>query len=107
MAGSILAFINQTYKKTRKRRFSAREKIILRPIAEVIAILDGNAFWGLSVTPDGEDNWYEQYLTEAWMVYNNNPGVVKGTSWYSDHMEHENETVADAYNNWRLLKMLS
>lgn len=107
MADSILGVIHRNYKKSRKRKFSAKEKIMLRPIAEVIAIMDGNAFWGLSVDPDGQDNWYEQYLIEAWMIYNNNPGVLKGTSWYSDHVDHENETVADAYNNWRLLKMLS
>jgi hypothetical protein len=93
--------------KTSKRRFTDKEKKMLRPIAEVIAILDGNAFWGLSVDDTGEDNWYEQYLPEAWMIYRNNPSVISGTSWHRDHINHENETVRDAYNNWQLLKMLA
>ena len=104
---SILNLIHTTYKTTKKRKFTAKEKTILRPLAEVIAVLDGNAFWGLSQDHNGEDNWYEQYLPEAYMVYRNNPGILRGTSWYQDHVDHENDSVEDAYNQWRLLKMIS
>lgn len=107
MESKVLDYIHNTYKGTKKRRFTAREKAMLRPIAEVLAILDGNAFWGLSVDQSGDDNWYEQYMPEAWMIYKNNPSVIKGASWYSDHIDHENDSVEDAYNQWRLLKMIS
>jgi len=104
---NILTVIHQQYKSTKKRKFTAKEKAMLRPIAETVAIIDGNAFWGLSQDQAGEDNWYEQYLPEAWMIYKNNPSVIKGTSWYQDHVDHENDSVEDAYNQWRLLKMIS
>jgi len=42
---TILGLIHSTYKRRRKKKFTEKEKKILRPIAEVIAILDGNAFW--------------------------------------------------------------
>jgi len=103
---SILNVIHSQYKRTRKRKFTDREKVLLRPLAEVVAILDGNAFWGLTIDDDGNDTWWEQYLPEAWMIYRNNPAVLEGTSWYKDHTP-ENDTVKDAYDNWRLLKILS
>lgn len=105
---TFMYWFRQNYPlRYKKKKFSDKEKIMLRPIAEVFAILDGNAFWGLSVDEAGNDNWYEQYLTEAWIVYKNNPSVIKGTSWYSHHVEHENTTVKDAYKNWLLLKLIS
>lgn len=104
---SILGLIHKTYKFSKKKKFTAKEKIMLRPLAESIAILDGNGFFGLSRDENGDDNWYEQYLIEAWMIYKSNPSVIKGTSWYLNHVEHENATVEDAYNNWLLIKMLS
>ena len=59
----ILSHIHNTYKKTRKKKFTAEEKRILRPIAEVIAIMDGNAFFGIQKDDNGKDTWYEQYLS--------------------------------------------
>jgi len=105
----ILSFIYDHYKKTRKKKFTAEEKRILRPIAEVIAIMDGNAFFGIQKDDNGSDTWYEQYLVEAWMIasYKNKiNGWVKETSWVKD-MTHENPSVEEAYNNWQLLKILS
>jgi hypothetical protein len=93
----------------RKKRFTAEQKLMLRPLAEVIAILDGNAFFGLDVDENGEDRWYEQYLPEAWMVYKANGsgnGWISQTSWMRE-LDHENDTVRDAYAHWRLLKKLS
>lgn len=105
---SICAWIDLNYHRVRrKKRFTAKEKIILRPIAEVIAILDGNGFFGMTTDDAGDDTWYEQYLPEAWLIYRSNPNVIHGTSWYQDHMSHDNVTVSDAYNNWRLLKLLN
>jgi hypothetical protein len=105
----ILSHIHNTYKKTRKKKFTAHEKRILRPIAETIAIMDGNAFFGIQKDDNGKDTWYEQYLVEAWMVasYQNKiNGWVNETSWVKD-MVHENPSVEEAYNNWQLLKILS
>ena len=83
----ILSHIHNTYKKTRKKKFTAHEKRILRPIAETIAIMDGNAFFGIQKDDNGKDTWYEQYLVEAWMVasYQNKiNGWVNETSWVKD-----------------------
>jgi len=54
------------------RTFTENEKAILRPIAETIAMLDGNAFFTMDCQ-DGE--WYEQYLPEAWSLFQNNGGI--------------------------------
>lgn len=52
-----------------KRLFSDEEKIKLRPIAETLAMLDGNAFFGI-----GGHDFYEAYLPEAHVVYTSNGG---------------------------------
>ena len=54
-------------------------KELLRPIAETLAMLDGNAFFGTA-----ETEWYEQYLPEAYTLFHNNGGV---TGW-AGQMEH-------------------
>lgn len=97
------------YGPFKKRKFTAQQKKLLRPIAEVLALLDGNAFFGMSVDDGGEDTWYEQYLPEAWAVYQGNGGGngwASEVSWIKDS-EHENESVRQAYEHWRLLKQLS
>jgi len=96
-------------KSSKKKKFTQKEKDLLRPIAEVIAILDGNAFFGMTRNEMGEDTWYEQYLPEAWAIYKaqgKNGGWIQETSWAKD-TQHENDSVKDAYLNWRLLKLLS
>ena len=52
--------------------FSADEKAKLRPIAETLAMLDGNAFFGNEAHAGAE--WYEQYLPEAHALYEGNGG---------------------------------
>lgn len=52
--------------------FSAEEKRKLRPVAETLAMLDGNAFFG-NECADGVE-WYEQYLPEASAIYDANGG---------------------------------
>lgn len=51
--------------------FSDDEKRKLRPIAETLAMLDGNAFFGMGT---GDREWYEQYLPEAHALYEANGG---------------------------------
>lgn len=51
--------------------FSEDEKAKLRPIAETLAMLDGNAFFGIG---DHEHYWADQYLPEASALYEANGG---------------------------------
>lgn len=55
-----------------RTEFTAEEKAKLRPIAETLAMLDGNAFFG--TTKPGEKEWYEAYLPEAYTLYESNGG---------------------------------
>lgn len=59
-----------------KTEFTDEEKQRFRPIAETLAMLDGNAFFGNTVPDkDGiEREWYEQYLPEAYALFQNNGG---------------------------------
>lgn len=61
-------------------------KEILRPIAETLAMLDGNAFFGSTGQnrQHDEPEWYEQYLPEAYTLFHNNGGI---TGWAGE-MEH-------------------
>lgn len=57
-----------------KTTSSKNYKKILRPIAETLALLDGNAFFGVETDKNGQDIWYEQYLPQAKVLYENNGG---------------------------------
>jgi len=107
---TFLHWFWQNYnQKLTKKKFTQKEKNLLRPIAEVMAIMDGNAFFGMTRDDNNEDTWYEQYLPEAWAIYKGqgkNGGWIQETSWAKD-LKHENESVKDAYTTWRLLKLLS
>lgn len=54
-----------------KQTFTAEEKAKLRPMAETLAMLDGNAFFSMQA---GHGEWYEQYLPEAHALYESNGG---------------------------------
>lgn len=106
---TLSEFLNSSYKKTTKTKFTEKEKLKLKPIAETLAMMDGNAFFGISIDDDGEDKWYEQYLQEAWRIYRANggdKGWAAGASWIKEQ-KHENTSVKDAYQQWQLLKILS
>lgn len=49
--------------------FDEEEKDLLRPIAETIAMLSGNAFFGMKTDSDGNDLLYEDYLPQAAALY--------------------------------------
>ncbi len=53
-----------------KKTFTEIEKKKLRPIAETLAMRDGNAFFGSPT----EKEWYEYYLPEAHAIYESNGG---------------------------------
>lgn len=106
---SLGQFIRLRYGTTNKVKFTDLQKRQLRPIAEVLAIMDGNGFFGISTNDQGEDDWYEQYLPEAWVIFKSNGpdgGWIQETSWMKQ-LRHENESVRDAFNQWQLLKQLS
>lgn len=52
--------------------FTDAERAKLLPIAETLAMLDSNAF--LTCKIDGGRSWAEQYLPEAYVLYENNGG---------------------------------
>lgn len=91
----------------RPTEFSDEVKRMLRPIAETLAMLDGNAFFTMDFG-DGTE-FYEQYLPEAWNLFTNNGGAygwAGEVSWLKD-LNHETPAVKEAYENWRVLKALS
>lgn len=102
-------FLKSNFGSTRKKKFSHKEKQLLRPVAETLAMLDGNAFFGMSIDEDGNDMFYEQYLPEAYLIFKANGGP-KGwageVSWVKQ-TEHENVGVREAYEIWQMLKKLS
>lgn len=83
--------------------FTEEEKEILRPIAETLAMLDGNAFFDLA------SDIYESYLPEARALFNSNGGLTGwagGASWVRE-LKHETPAVAEAYKQYKVLKELS
>jgi hypothetical protein len=81
-------------------------KHMLRPMAETLAMLEGNAFFGHD-DPHGNPWWYS-YLPEAWVVFQNNGGITgwAGEAQFVKDAHHENAEVAEAYESWRLLKRM-
>ena len=70
------------------RIFSDDEKRCLRPIAETLAMLNGNAFFGNELQTNTE--WYEQYLPEAAALFFSNgghSGWLTEVSWLK-HLHH-------------------
>lgn len=55
----------------KKDSFSEEERVKLRPIADTLAMLDGNAFFGLA---GDDEHWGDQYLPEAAELYEQNGG---------------------------------
>lgn len=85
-----------------EHQFTVEEKEYLRPIAETLAMLDGNAFFDLNGTI------YEAYLPEARAIFNSNGGLTgwaSGASWIRK-LEHETPAVEEAYRNYITLKAL-
>ena len=90
--------------KDMRTEFTEEENRKLRPIAEVLALLDGNAFFTMTLGNGME--WYEQYLPEACCIYEQTGGWCDEVSWIKD-LQHENDAVREAYESYRMLKALS
>jgi len=50
-------------------------KRVLRPIAEVLAMQDGNAFFGMEIDEQGNDEFVDQYLPGARELFEDNGGM--------------------------------
>ena len=89
------------------KQFTDNEKQMLRPIAEVIALLDGNGFFTMDLGDDRE--WYEQYLPEAWSIFEGNGGI-KGwsgkMSWIRDTL-NDHPAVVEARRSLKVALSLS
>lgn len=83
--------------------FDAAESQKLRPIAETLAMLEGNAFFN-----QGDQFWYRQYLPEAHALWEANGGDAgwAGQSWIGRMNHHETEAVKAAHDEWIMLKQL-
>ena len=84
-----------------RRMFTDEDKRKLRPIAETLAMMDGNAFFGI------DRDHYESYLTEADAVYRSNggdDGWASTASWIQElRMIQEDPTLRDAYDKLQVL----
>jgi len=93
--GFVRQVLNKPYHVTEpeggwKREFSDDEKAKLRPIAETLAMLDGNAMFG---NTDGKGReWYEMYLPEAHAIYEGNGGDGGWAGEASFAREHTGKT---------------
>ena len=91
-----------------KRNFNHLEKEKLRPIAETLAMLDGNAFFSIGC---GETHMhFENYLPEAHAVYESNGGDLGWAgraSWVDDIvLINEDATLKDCYDKLQVLLAL-
>lgn len=85
-------------------------KEILRPIAETLAMLDGNAFFGMEGRSDIGTEWYEQYLPEAFCLFESNGGL----NGWAGEMQHvrwrkmikENKTATEHFKQLQILLTL-
>lgn len=83
-----------------KRNFDDAEKAKLLPIAETLAMLDGNAFFTY-------DNFASSYLPEAHAIYESNggdTGWASECSWVRQLREiQEDPVLKDAYDKLQVL----
>lgn len=85
-----------------RRVFSDQDKEKLRPIAETLAMLDGNAFFGI-----GGTDFYESYLPEADAVYRSNggdDGWASEASWVKTNRILKNDPVCKEL--WEKLQVM-
>ena len=97
-----------------RKDFTDEEKVLLRPIAETLAMLDGNAFFGSTFDDHltgRRYEWYEQYLPEAWEVWNGHAGLQGWaglTGWGSEHtLRQENETLRGLWDQYQVALKLA
>lgn len=80
-----------------RRVFPPEYVDIIKPIAETLAMLDGNAFF------DNLETWVN-YLPEADAVYRSS-SKPKKLSWL-EHRQHQDPTLQDAWDKYQTLLAL-
>ena len=95
------------YDEDVRTEFTPEEKFWLRPIAETIAMLDGNAFFTVETSNGGE--WYEQYLPEAWALWKSNGGIDgwAGEVGWVGKARFKNPAVAAAWEQFKIVLELA
>lgn len=95
------------YDEDVKTAFTSEEKRWLRPIAETLAMLDGNAFFTMDTGNGGE--WYEMYLPEAWALWKSNGGIDgwAGEAEWVGRAHFKNPTVAAAWEQFKIVLELA
>ena len=90
------------------RVFTDEEKRLMRPIAETLAMMDGNAFFTLELN-DGREFW-EQYLPEAAELFFGNGGLdgwSSEASWVKEHLLRKSDTALNnAWEQYQVVKAL-
>lgn len=76
----IMRIITEGVNQDELPEVKEEEKPKLRPIAEILAVLAGNAFFYMTTDENGDDTWYENYLPEAKFIYEEYGGGDKGAS---------------------------
>lgn len=85
--------------------FSAVEKKVLRPIADTLAMIDGNPFFGIKKGDD--DAWSDGYMPQAHYIFEANGGLsgMAGlVCWLQWDCEHP--AVREAWENFVTLRDL-
>lgn len=95
------------YDEDVRTEFTPEEKRWLRPIAETLAMLDGNAFFTMDTGNGGE--WYEQYLSEAWALWKSNGGIDgwAGEAEWVGKAHFKNHTVQAAWEQFKIVLELA
>ena len=88
-----------------RSQFTPEEKAILRPIAETLAMLDGNAFFSMGNFIGHEI--YESYLGLAYVLFTANGGMTGHAGQASWIKPLENPIVKEAWNNFQIVKALA
>lgn len=89
------------------RNFSDQEKAMLQPIAETLAMFDGNASFAWRIGASDKEIW-EMYLPHAYSLFVSNGGLegwAGQASWISG-IHHPNASVREAYETYLTLKNL-
>jgi hypothetical protein len=94
----------------RKIILDQTQEFYIRPIAETLAMLDGNAFFGSGGGANSQyGEWWMQYAADAIVLWEANGGL---NGWPSESLtgnlvKHENDQVREAFENWLMLKKLA
>lgn len=82
------------------------EQYAIRCIAETIAIIDGNAFFGISRDASGDDTHYQSYLNSALAIWEQTTDWKEESFLYRTFKPVENKAVEEAFEHYQTLHTL-